>query len=251
MSDSEQFSGLYINNIEQYGPGDWAEDSFSTADTEQEDVWDWVKGIGSGAAQGAATGAAAGPWGALIGGLGGAGLGAIQTASQQQKPGSPAAPPQGPQAQVTASQPLLPAQSISPPAAPVSPSTAPPSAGQMPVGNVSGVSPQLIQQLLQLLPLLTQLLARPSGANAAGGARAESEASQDNGDYVPDDAFTAGEGTHQSGARATSESHKMAEGGMAREEESVWDWIVEAGNGTHNAEWTQEGSIEVVPAWNG
>jgi hypothetical protein len=218
MSDSKQFSGLYVNNIEQYGPGDWAEDSFSTADTEQEDVWDWVKGIGSRAVHGAAAGAAAGPWGAALGGLAGAGLGAVQTASQQQKG-----------------------------AAPVSPSTAPSAAGQTQAGKVSGISPQLIQQLLQLLPLITQLLAQQSRASSAGGASAESEDGQNNGDYVPDDAFMAGENTYQPSNGESAEANEVAEDGMAREEESLLDWIVEAGSGTHSAEWAREGSIEVVP----
>ncbi len=49
-----------------------------------EGAMDWLRGIGTGAATGAATGAVAGPWGALIGGIAGAGLGALQTHQQQQ-----------------------------------------------------------------------------------------------------------------------------------------------------------------------
>ncbi|MCI0428838.1 MAG: hypothetical protein L0Z46_12570 [Nitrospiraceae bacterium] len=223
--------------------GDWREGQ-PTASTEQEDVWDWISKIGSGAAQGAATGAPlGGAWGAGIG----AGLGAIQAASQKQRRDGPALPPQEPQPQVPASQPRPPDQSISPPA-PVPASPAPSAAGQTPAGKDRGISPQLIQQLAQLLPLIGQLLAQQSRASSTGGTSAESEDGQDNGDYVPDDAFMAGENTPQSSNGESSEASEVAERGMAREEESLLDWIVEAGSGTHTAEWSQEGSIEVAPA---
>lgn len=246
MVTSEEPGLWFIEDVERYRMGDWREGQ-PTSNTEQEDVWDWVSGIGSGVAQGAATGAAAGPWGAVLGGLAGAGLGAVQTASQQ-RPDKPAPPPQQPQAQVTTPQPPPPEQPISPPSAPISPSTAPSAAGRTQAGKVSGISPQLIQQLLQLLPLITQLLAQQSRASAAGGTSAESEDGEGNGDYVPDDAFMAGEGTYQSGNGEAAEANEVAEDGMAREEESLLDWIVEAGSGTHTAEWAQEGSIEVTPA---
>ncbi len=248
MTSSQERSLSFIDDIEQYDVGDGAEEGILwSKNTEQEDVLDWVSGIGSGAAQGAAMGATAGPWGALIGGLTGAGLGAVQTASQQQRRDGPAAPPQGAQPPVTATQPRPPDQALSPPSPPVSPSPAPSAAGPTTAGKVSGISPQLIQQLLQLLPLLTQVLAQQSRATVTGGAGAESEDGQDNGDYVPDAAFMAGEGPYHSGNGESPGASEVAVGGRAREEESLWDWIVQAGRTPHTAEWTQEGSSETAP----
>lgn len=245
MITSEEPGLCFIHDIEQFGMGDWRE-SQSTANTEQEDVWDWLKGIGSGAAQGAATGAAAGPWGAVIGGLAGAGLGAVQTATQQ------AAQQQG-QGGPAASQPPPDQSTNRPPAAPVLPSTAPSSssAGQGPAGKVPGISPDLIQQLTQLLPLIGQLLAQQSRASPTGSTNAEGEDGQYNGDYVSDDAFMAGENAHQASNDESSETGEVAESEMAQEQESLLDWVVEAGSSPHAAEWTQEGSIEVTPAWSG
>jgi hypothetical protein len=240
MTSSQERSLCFIDHIEQYDMDDWAEEgTLSSKNTEQEDVWDWVSGIGKSVAQGAATGAAAGPWGALIGGLTGAGLGAVQTASQPQKQDKPASPPQG-------TQPRPPNQVLSPPSIPASPTTAPSGAGQTPSGKISGISPELIQQLLQLLPLITQLLAQQSRATSTGSAGAESEDGQDNGDYVPDDAFLADEGTY-SGNGEAAEANEMAEGGRVREDESMWDWIVTAGSSTYTGEWTQESSLEIAP----
>lgn len=123
---------------------------------QEEDVWDWIKGIGTGAASGALTGSAGGGWGALIGGLLGAGLGAVQTAIQQQgttspRPSSLATPPPSVPPKPTKPQP--PSQSI---------------------------NPQLVTQLTQLMPQLIQLLSQ----RRAGEASEEQE-----GDLVPDEAF--------------------------------------------------------------
>jgi hypothetical protein len=101
--------------------------------SEQENVLDWIKSIGAGAAQGAGTGAVAGPWGALIGGLVGGGLGALQQATQAQSTAQRPSPPPVPS---PASQPVPPAASTS--------------------GGKDGTGPA--QQVAQLLPQLIQLI---------------------------------------------------------------------------------------------
>jgi N-acetyl-anhydromuramyl-L-alanine amidase AmpD len=104
---------------------------------EQENALDWIQGIGTGAATGAASGAPLGPWGALVGGIAGGALGAAQTAQR--------VPSRAPSLSVS-----LPRLS-SPPSAPGSRPTA---------AGASSLSPQILQQLGQLIPLLTELLAR-------------------------------------------------------------------------------------------
>src|SRR5215216_185673 len=106
----ESESSSILSWVRNHGEGEceWADDEAS---------WQtWLGNIGTGAATGAATGAVAGPWGALVGGLAGAGLGALQTATAPQpqaaqpqapRPPSPAPRPQTP--------PLQPAQQAAPP----------------------------------------------------------------------------------------------------------------------------------------
>jgi N-acetyl-anhydromuramyl-L-alanine amidase AmpD len=134
----------------------------SRREIEQESALDWIRGIGSGAATGAVTGAAFGPLGALVGGVAGGALGAVQTGQQQSQ----------------------------------RPSARHPSAAARPLasGPASDVSPLILQQLAQLVPLLTELLSRrsrPSGASPAprGEEIGESgDAFYDDGSFLTDEA---------------------------------------------------------------
>src|SRR5690242_13356382 len=153
----------------------WLLSPGATVGAEQEDAWDWVRGIASGVATGASTGAALGPYGALVGGLVGGGLGALQTAQQQQ----------GAQGSSSA------AGAARNPAVPTNPATI-----QTPSGidgsnrpatagvTASQPSGDVLSQLAALLPVLIQVLS----SSSARAPRAESVPIE-SGDLVPDEAF--------------------------------------------------------------
>jgi N-acetyl-anhydromuramyl-L-alanine amidase AmpD len=199
-SDNQQRSKLSMNESVAYmieGSEQeallWLQEALYGEAAEQENVLDWIKGIGSGAAQGAATGLAAGPWGALIGGLVGAGLGAVQTATQQQPAAAPRPAP--------APRPTPPPPAARPPATPPALPPARPQPAAPPI------DPQLLQQVAQLLPQLIQLLSRQS----PGGGREAIE-----GDLLPDEAFLS----EQGGA--------IVESGIEGPIPDVWEYLPES-----------------------
>ncbi|HKO14835.1 MAG TPA: N-acetylmuramoyl-L-alanine amidase [Gemmatimonadaceae bacterium] len=155
---------------------------------EQEDAWDWVKGIAGGAATGATTGMALGPYGALVGGLIGGGLGALQTAQQQTGPGdgtvhtAPAATASA-AASSTLSKPAVSVPSPSP-AASVGAVAPRPADGSAPTAASLPPAKDVLAQLAALLPLLLQLVSQSTAP-----ARSAESTAEESGDLVPDEAF--------------------------------------------------------------
>jgi N-acetylmuramoyl-L-alanine amidase len=142
---------------------------------EEASVLQWVQNLGTGAATGAGIGAAGGPWGVAIGAALGAVLGALQTALTPEPSTGPA--PQEPASVEPAVQP--PAQPM-PVASDQPEPAAQPTIVQPPAASSASpapqISPDLIAQLMKLLPTLMDFLKRPvlaepaisSGSNAAG-----------------------------------------------------------------------------------
>lgn len=157
--------------------------------SEQENVLDWLKSIGTGAAQGATTGMAAGPWGALVGGLIGGGLGALQQATQQASPQRPVPPPAAPMPAPQAASPTPPPVMTSPPSQPVTPAP-PPAAGKSSGGAVQQFA-QLLPQLVQLIQSIQPIVASAQQAKGRTGESADGESDFESlaGDVVPDRDF--------------------------------------------------------------
>ncbi len=142
---------------------EWLRNSNLAEIGSEEGVWDYVRNIGQGAISGATTGMVAGPWGALAGAALGAGAGAARTAAQSSRPSPRPAPPVA-----------RPAAAPPPPTAtfqPVAPSVSPAVAAQPPVEPAGGLSPALVQQLINLLPQVIRLAGSAQGvlrSEAAG-----------------------------------------------------------------------------------
>jgi hypothetical protein len=192
---------------------------------EQEDVLDWLKPIGIGAAAGASTGAAAGPYGALIGGATGAVLGAVQAAQGQGKPApSLQAPPRPAPAPVSPAGVAAGQPSASP--APPAPSPASAASGQLPTTPAAAPSAgptttELLQQLAQLLPQLMQLLAQPAPARRAGESLPESEDGVEPGSYILDKIPYSESGAEV--IRVTAESSRVdQEAGWSGDSQLGW-----------------------------
>jgi N-acetyl-anhydromuramyl-L-alanine amidase AmpD len=154
--------GSYLGTSETVGREQvltWMEEYAPIEFTDEASALDWIQGILGGAVPGVAQGAAmGGPWGALVGGLVGGGLGAAQTALQASRPASqPPVPPPVP-------PPPSPLAASAPPPAPASPAP-------IPASGLAGISPELLQQIAMLLPLLAQLVRPPAPSPNTGPAR--------------------------------------------------------------------------------
>lgn len=135
---------------------DWLSEAAQGPAESAEDVLDWIKGIGGGAASGAAAGLGAGPWGALAGGLIGGTMGAVNTAQQQGRRPSPRPAPQA--------SPIPPTAPSRPPAASRQPPS--PAANAAHPTAAPGVPPELVHHLAALLPQLVALVPQLIGAFA-------------------------------------------------------------------------------------
>lgn len=159
----------------------WGEDAREA--TEEENVGKWLANIGQGAATGAATGAVAGPWGALIGGLLGGGLGAVQTAVAQPQPvPRPAAPAPRPAPAPPVAAPSSARRAPAPVSRPVASQVRPSihqtirtqpartvTAPASPSTPIAAVTPQLVDQLTALIPVVAALAAQVGQLSQAAG----------------------------------------------------------------------------------
>ena len=201
MHTTHEPARCFLQEVEHYDVGYSRESVESIEQAEQESAWDWLVSVGGDIVKGVAAGAAAGgPVGAVVGGVAGAGLGTLKNLQQPKSAKPVTSSPPEPQPQ---SQPQP--QAVDQPTPgdkPDAPSPTPPTTTPTPTTGTAGISSELIQQLLQLLPLLSQQLQTRKPAPSDGAAKTESEAYEQH---------------------AVEDSAEWVDAG--REQESLLEWI--------------------------
>jgi hypothetical protein len=210
MHTTHEPARCFLQEVEHYDVGYSRESVESIEQAEQESAWDWLVSVGGDIVKGVTAGAVAGgPVVAVLGGVAGAGLGTLKNLQQPKSDKPVTSPPAEPQPQPQAVVQPTPDDKPSPGPSPNPPTPTAPK----PSVSTTGISSELIQQLLQLLPLLSQLQTRKAPPTSDGAVKSESEAAEQ---------YTVGD------------SAEWVDAGG--EQESLLEWIHESENVSYAAE---------------